>query len=169
MSFAALKEAVESLGREQVGNIVTLQYITDQSLLLEYLTALMSSFFGSLVLLLAGVGLFGVDVVRGGATATRDWYSHGARRRPPPPRTGRHLRRLDGHTGWSCRRRRHGARHRTGRQAVALWCDTSGSVDAGRGGGIPDRDRDSGVYCPGVEGGACRPNDRTPTRIARIT
>ena len=60
LSFASLKEAVESLGREQVGNIVTLQYITDRSLLLERLTALMSSFFGSLVLLLAGVGLFGL-------------------------------------------------------------------------------------------------------------
>ena len=60
LSFASLKDAVESLGREQVGNIVTLQYITDRSLLLERLTALMSSFFGSLVLLLAGVGLFGL-------------------------------------------------------------------------------------------------------------
>lgn len=60
VSFAALKEAVDSLGREQVGNIVTLQHITDQSLLLEHLTALMSSFFGSLVLFLAGVGLFGL-------------------------------------------------------------------------------------------------------------
>jgi predicted permease len=60
VSYAALKEAVESLGRERVGNMVTLQYITDRSLLLERLTALMSSFFGSLVLLLAGVGLFGL-------------------------------------------------------------------------------------------------------------
>ena len=60
LSFASLKEAVESLGRERVGNIVTLQYITDRSLLLERLTAMMSSFFGSLVLLLAGVGLFGL-------------------------------------------------------------------------------------------------------------
>ena len=60
MSFAGLKEAVERLGRERVGNIVTLQYITDRSLLLERLTAMMSSFFGSLVLLLAGVGLFGL-------------------------------------------------------------------------------------------------------------
>ncbi len=60
VSYASLKEAVESLGREQVGDMVTLQYITDRSLLLERLTALMSSFFGSLVLLLAGVGLFGL-------------------------------------------------------------------------------------------------------------
>jgi putative ABC transport system permease protein len=58
LSFASLKEAVEGLGREQVGDIVTLQYITDRSLLLERLTAMMSSFFGALVLLLAGVGLF---------------------------------------------------------------------------------------------------------------
>jgi ABC-type antimicrobial peptide transport system permease subunit len=60
VSLASLTEAVESLGREQVDDIVTLQYITDRSLLLERLTALMSSFFGSLVLLLAGVGLFGL-------------------------------------------------------------------------------------------------------------
>jgi predicted permease len=60
MSFAVLKEAVESLGREHVRSMVTLQYITDRSLLLERLTALMSSVFGSLVLLLAGVGLFGL-------------------------------------------------------------------------------------------------------------
>src|SRR5262249_33812094 len=36
------------------------KHITDRSLLLERLTALMSSFFGSLVLLLAGVGVFGL-------------------------------------------------------------------------------------------------------------
>jgi predicted permease len=60
ISFTALKQVVESLGRERVGNIVTLQYITDRSLLLERLAAMMSSFFGSLVLLLAGVGLFGL-------------------------------------------------------------------------------------------------------------
>jgi putative ABC transport system permease protein len=60
VSFAAVKEAVESLGRERVGNVVTLRHITDRSLLLERLTALMSSFFGSLVLLLTGVGLFGL-------------------------------------------------------------------------------------------------------------
>ena len=60
VSYAALKEAVESLGRERLGNMVTLQYITDRSLLLERLTAMMSSFFGALVLLLAGVGLFGL-------------------------------------------------------------------------------------------------------------
>ena len=47
-------------GREQLGNMVTLQYIADRSLLLERLTAMMSSFFGALVLLLAGVGLFGL-------------------------------------------------------------------------------------------------------------
>jgi hypothetical protein len=36
LSFPSLKEAVENLGREQVGNIVTLQYITDRSLLLNH-------------------------------------------------------------------------------------------------------------------------------------
>lgn len=58
--LAALRQAVEGLGSERVGRMVTLRYITDRSLLLERLTAMMSSFFGSLVLLLAGVGLFGL-------------------------------------------------------------------------------------------------------------
>jgi len=60
VSVAALKAAVEGLGREHVDNTVTLQHITDQSLLLEHLTALMSQMFGSLVLLLAGLGVFGL-------------------------------------------------------------------------------------------------------------
>lgn len=58
--FAALKQAVEALGRERIDSMVTLQHITEQSLLLERLTAMLSGFFGSLVLLLAGVGLFGL-------------------------------------------------------------------------------------------------------------
>jgi hypothetical protein len=57
---ADLMRAVEGLGRERLGNVVTLQSITDQSLLLERLAALVSGFFGSVVLLLAGVGLFGL-------------------------------------------------------------------------------------------------------------
>jgi predicted permease len=57
---AGLRTAIEQMGLERVGNIVTLRYITDRSLLLERLTASISSFFGSLVLLLAGVGLFGL-------------------------------------------------------------------------------------------------------------
>jgi putative ABC transport system permease protein len=60
LSSAALHEAVEQLGLERVGNIVTLQYITDRSLLLERLMASISSFFGGLVVLLAGVGVFGL-------------------------------------------------------------------------------------------------------------
>lgn len=60
VSVAALRQAVEPLGRERVGNLVTLRDITDRSLLLERLAALLSAFFGALVLLLAGVGLFGL-------------------------------------------------------------------------------------------------------------
>jgi len=60
ISTASLHSAVEQLGVERVGDIVTLRYITDRSLLLETLTAAISSVFGSLVLLLAGVGLFGL-------------------------------------------------------------------------------------------------------------
>jgi putative ABC transport system permease protein len=60
ISFRKLVQTVESLGRERVGNIVTLQYITNRSLLAERLTAMAASFFGSLVLLLAGIGLLGL-------------------------------------------------------------------------------------------------------------
>jgi len=60
LSSSALHTAVEQLGLERVGNIVTLQYITDRSLLLERLTASISSFFSALVVLLAGVGVFGL-------------------------------------------------------------------------------------------------------------
>ena len=60
VSHAAVTQAVEGLGVERVGNMVTLQHITDRSLLLERLTAMASSFFGALVLLLAAVGLFGL-------------------------------------------------------------------------------------------------------------
>jgi putative ABC transport system permease protein len=60
VSYAALQQAVEGLGVERLGDMVTLQYITDRALLLERLTAMTSSFFGSLVLLLAAVGLFGL-------------------------------------------------------------------------------------------------------------
>lgn len=58
--FDAVRQAVEALGREQVGNIVTLRGITDHSLLPERLMALASSLFGSMVLVLVGVGLFGL-------------------------------------------------------------------------------------------------------------
>jgi putative ABC transport system permease protein len=60
VSFRAVTEAVESLGYERMREMVSLQYITERSLLVERLTALMSSVFGALVLLLAGVGLFGL-------------------------------------------------------------------------------------------------------------
>jgi putative ABC transport system permease protein len=61
VSVAAVVRAVEALGRERIDDpIVTLRYITDRSLLLERLAAMMSKAFGFLVLLLAGVGLFGL-------------------------------------------------------------------------------------------------------------
>jgi len=60
LSSTALHEAVERLGLERLGNIVTMQYITGRSLLLERLTASISGFFGALVVLLAGVGVFGL-------------------------------------------------------------------------------------------------------------
>ena len=60
LSSGALRTAVEQLGLERVGNIVTMEHITDRALLLERLTASISSFFGALVVLLAGVGVFGL-------------------------------------------------------------------------------------------------------------
>jgi hypothetical protein len=59
----AVKQAVESLGRESLGAMVamaTMRYITDRALLQERLTAILSGFFGTLALLLAGVGLYGL-------------------------------------------------------------------------------------------------------------
>src|SRR4029450_3804243 len=60
LSSPALHTPAEQPGPERVGNIVTLQYIPDRSLLLERLTASISSFFSALVVLLAGVGVFGL-------------------------------------------------------------------------------------------------------------
>jgi predicted permease len=60
VSYPQLRRAVEELGRERVGNVVTLRYITDRALLQERLTATLSGFFGALALLLAGVGVFGL-------------------------------------------------------------------------------------------------------------
>jgi ABC-type antimicrobial peptide transport system permease subunit len=60
VSYGALKQAVESLGRENLGAMVTMRYITDRALLQERLTAMLSGYFGALALLLAGIGLYGL-------------------------------------------------------------------------------------------------------------
>ena len=60
VSYGALKQAVESLGREELGAMVTMRYITDRALLQERLTAMIAGFFGMLALLLAGIGLYGL-------------------------------------------------------------------------------------------------------------
>jgi putative ABC transport system permease protein len=60
VSYTALKQAVESLGREELGQMVTLRYITDRALLQERLTATLSGFFGALALLLTAIGLYGL-------------------------------------------------------------------------------------------------------------
>jgi predicted permease len=58
--YGALKQAVESLGREDLGGMVTMRYITDRALLQERLMAMLSGFFGALALLLSGIGLYGL-------------------------------------------------------------------------------------------------------------
>jgi predicted permease len=60
VQYAALKQAIESLGRENLGNMVTMRYITDRALLQERLTAMLSGYFGALALLLAAIGIYGV-------------------------------------------------------------------------------------------------------------
>ena len=154
LSFASLKEAVESLGREQLGDIgdasvhhrpVAAARTTDGADV-ELLRLARSSPCWSWSLR--------IDVIRGGPTAAGDWHPHGARCRPPPRRTGRRPRRLDGHAGWSRRRCRRRARRRAGRQDVTLRRDTSGPAHARSGCGIPDRDCDSRLRRAGVEGSA---------------
>ena len=55
-----LKRAVESFGRENLDRMVTLRYITERALLQERLTAMCSTFFGALALLLAAIGVYGL-------------------------------------------------------------------------------------------------------------
>jgi putative ABC transport system permease protein len=60
VTYAELKREIEALGVERVGNTATLRYITDRSLLQERLTAMLSSFFAALALLLSAIGLYGL-------------------------------------------------------------------------------------------------------------
>jgi predicted permease len=60
VSYDALKGAVEAFGHETMGQMVTLQYISDRALLQEWLTAMLSGFFGALALLLSAIGLYGL-------------------------------------------------------------------------------------------------------------
>lgn len=59
-AYADLKRSVESLGQEILGRMETLDHITDQALLEERLVAILAGAFGTLALLLAGIGLYGV-------------------------------------------------------------------------------------------------------------
>jgi predicted permease len=55
-----LRRTVESLGHEYITSIRTVRQNVDRSLLQERVTAMLSSFFGALTLLLAAVGLYGL-------------------------------------------------------------------------------------------------------------
>jgi ABC-type antimicrobial peptide transport system permease subunit len=60
VSLADLNRAVDSLGREHIGSMRSIEYITSEVLLQERLTAGLAAFFGGLALLLAGIGLYGL-------------------------------------------------------------------------------------------------------------
>jgi len=60
VSLRDVKRVVESLGRENLDRMVTLRYISERALLQERLTAMFSTFFGALALLLAAVGVYGL-------------------------------------------------------------------------------------------------------------
>src|SRR5262249_7301609 len=55
-----VKHAVEGLGRENLDRMVTLRYISERALLQDRLTAMFSTFFGALALLLAAIGVYGL-------------------------------------------------------------------------------------------------------------
>jgi ABC-type antimicrobial peptide transport system permease subunit len=55
-----VKRSVESLGREEIGNSEALSYITGRTLLQERMTAALAGFFGTLALILAAIGLYGL-------------------------------------------------------------------------------------------------------------
>jgi putative ABC transport system permease protein len=59
-AYTDLKHSVESLGQEILGRMETLDHITAQALLEERLIAILAGAFGTLALLLAGIGLYGV-------------------------------------------------------------------------------------------------------------
>jgi predicted permease len=56
----ALRRTVESQGREYVFSIKTVRQNIDRSILQERVTAMLSTFFGALALLLAAIGLYGL-------------------------------------------------------------------------------------------------------------
>lgn len=58
--ISGLRQTIESLGHEYVASIKTVENEVDRSLLQERLTAMLSSFFGILALLLAAIGLYGL-------------------------------------------------------------------------------------------------------------
>jgi predicted permease len=58
--ISALRQTIESLGHEYIASIKTIENEIDRSLLQERLTAMLSTFFGSLALLLAAIGLYGL-------------------------------------------------------------------------------------------------------------
>ncbi|MGI9075218.1 MAG: ADOP family duplicated permease [Bryobacteraceae bacterium] len=55
-----LRRRVESLGREYISRIKTVEQEIDRSLLQERVMAMLSAFFGGLALLLAAIGLYGL-------------------------------------------------------------------------------------------------------------
>lgn len=61
VSMAAVREAVESLGVERItSNVETMDVIVGRALLQERVVAAFATFFGTLALLMSGIGLYGL-------------------------------------------------------------------------------------------------------------
>ena len=72
--------ALTALNRDLTMTFRPLATAVDDSLAQDRLVAMLSGFFGALALLLAGLGLYGVTVLRGHPAANGDRHPDGARR-----------------------------------------------------------------------------------------
>ena len=99
-----------------IHEVLTMDEIVRDSLALERVGSLMTTFFALAALLMATLGVYGVVSCRGAATHRRNRHAHGARRRRPRRALARPRRRSEnGGRGRRARRRRNGRGRRAGR------------------------------------------------------